>query len=140
MANPSCTITVAFFDQPVPSFAYFCQDHPPAWHVGTDGTICPSSRERSICFDLDSTPPGGEFLGIRIATNPGEIQNTNQNYLNDPALTHIAVTPASSTDPSITITEGFENPPTRIWYALGVSLGGVPHWDDPRIYNPPGGG
>ncbi len=137
MPSPSCTITVTFFDKPTPSFGYFCVSQPPAWQVGLDGTICPSTRTRSIQLDLESAPVGAEFLGIRIATSPGALQNTNEPYFNDPDETHITVTRATSAKPSITLDDDAATPSVRVWYALGVTFNGVAHWDDPKIYNPP---
>ncbi len=67
--------------------------------------------------------------------------NTNQPYLNNQSQTHIAITHEASADkPYIVIDDYDASPSVRVWYAVGVTLDGVTHWDDPKIYNHPGGG
>ncbi len=138
MPTPACTITVDFFEDPEPSFTYFCVNQPPPWQVFPNGNICPPTRSRLIQLKLNSAPAGAEFLGLRVSTDPGELKNTNEPYLNDPGRTHVTIVPASASDPSILLDDDARAPSPRLWWSVGILLDGVAHWDDPKIYNPPG--
>lgn len=133
MPVPSCTIEVCFFEDPL-KFVYLCTSHSPTWRVGPEGVICPPTRSRVIRFDLHSIPAGAELIGLRLATHPNELQTTNDPYFNN---TSIQIThQATSTEPYIEIDDNTPSSPRAFW-AIGIDFGGVPHWDDPRIYNPP---
>lgn len=133
MSEPNCTIIVSFDNVYTPNFTYFCVNHPPAWAVGTDGNINPTSRSRIIALDLHSHPQSGTFRGIKLAKTPEGLNSPDDNY-NDTSIVVLRPDAAriildDDADPSL----------YRVWFALGVELNGNIYWDDPKIYNPPEG-
>jgi hypothetical protein len=82
MPLPNCTIEVSYYPSPNPAFGYCCVSHSPAWHVGTDGTICPPLRSRRIQLSL-ADPSTVEFVGIRISSDHATVVNSTATYLNE---------------------------------------------------------
>lgn len=145
---PNCVITLYFYEgNPATNtrsrFSYTCTHSAQGWQVGTDGSIYPPSRARTVQIRLSPFP-------INLTEVP-KIAGFQMSFVNDftglPTWTPKAelktmgikmITPAPYPPKKETLeplTFNFSKESVRVFYRLAVSINGRLSWDDPKIYD-----
>lgn len=159
---PSCAVSVYFYEgspetvenPATPSrFAYCCTNYASGWHIETDGSIHPPSKDRIVRISLKALPnltsseAKAKFAGLQLSTErlykpnpafnwtpeqdlvPGVTVTTPDGYPADDMLTIWRTTGPLTID--------FTKVDKQLYYCLAVAWDGQDelHWDDPKIYD-----
>lgn len=151
--EPNCAVTLYVYagDPSLavpPRFSYYCTNSSLGWHVQTDGSIHPPSKQRIVQIRLDAYPIELErparFAGFRLGLM-NVAHKTDSNWTPKDDLRKLGVkvhTPRYPTRKTKTwktlgplvfdMTEATD----RLAFSLAVSIGSsAPVWDDPKIYD-----
>jgi hypothetical protein len=134
---PNCVVTVHFAEFG-PSFSYTCAFCSNGWQVTADGTIHPPPKTRRIEFRLKGCPNAASFAGFQVASDPQDFPSESTPWALSGGISPPPGTPFPTGTERVPgpLVLDFGDQATPLFYRLAVVTGqGVPHWDDPRIYD-----